>query len=129
MKSFQNQPLSRRNSSLGNIASVLWEALPFLSDLLRWMRDIYLSSIFHTSTVYANWSKCIPAEARTGIIRAVTPPTPSPGASSLCHFAVDMAVLRRDKETEKNNNRPIDPHFTKLGEMGEIHFQSLEGIC
>lgn len=37
------------------------------------MSDIYLSSIFRTSTVYAHWNNCIPAEARTGIIIAVTP--------------------------------------------------------
>lgn len=43
--------------------------------------------------------------------------------SSLCHFAVDITELCRDKEAEKNNNRPIDPYFTNLGGMGEIHLQ------
>lgn len=38
-------------------------------------------------------------------------------------FTVDITELRGDKEAEKNNNRPIDPHFTNLGGMGEIHLQ------
>lgn len=45
------------------------------------------------------------------------------GPGSLCHFTVDITELCGDKETEKNNNRPIDPHFTNLGGMGEIHLQ------
>lgn len=47
-----------------------------------------------------------------------------PGTSSLCHFAIDITELCGDKEAEKNNNRPTDPHFTNLGGMGEIHLQA-----
>lgn len=46
------------------------------------------------------------------------------GPSSLRHFTVDITELCGDKEVEKNNNRPIDPHFTNLGGMGEIHLQA-----
>lgn len=46
-----------------------------------------------------------------------------PWPGSLRHFTVDITELREDKEAEKNNNRPIDPHFTNLGGMGEIHLQ------
>lgn len=47
-----------------------------------------------------------------------------PGPGSLRHFTVDITELCGDKEAEKNNNRPIDPHFTNLGGMGEIHLQA-----
>lgn len=50
--------------------------------------------------------------------------SPLTGPSAFCHFTVDITELCGDKETEKNNNRPIDPHFTNLGGMGEIHLQS-----
>lgn len=43
---------------------------------------------------------------------------------SFTYFTVDITELCGDKEAEKkNNNRPIDPHFTNLGGMGEIHLQ------
>lgn len=47
-----------------------------------------------------------------------------PGPSSLRHFTVDITELCGDKEAAKNNNRPIDPHFTNLGGMGEIYLQA-----
>lgn len=49
--------------------------------------------------------------------------TTSSVASFLCHFTVDITELCGDKEAGKNNNRPIDPHFTNLGGRREIHLQ------
>lgn len=90
---------------------------------------IYLFPLFIWVHIHAQWNNCSPVESRhthrdhnssyflSGFFFFQ-------GPSSCRHFTVDIAELCGDKEAEKNNNRPIDPHFTNFGDMGEIHLQA-----
>lgn len=107
----------------------LCQLLLFYPDLLGGISDIYLLAFFIRAHLYAYRNNCSPAVARTEnhnrsyFLSGPPPPFFSQGPSLHRCFTVDITELRGDKEAEKNNNRPIDPHFTNLGGMGEIHLQ------